>query len=170
MSEFSESVDNGGQGANAPEEVLYAGVHNAGPEGFACVMLFSQRRQVLFPLWVSVEGAAQVLAHEGAGGHRRPDMVDVFKDFADQVGVEPLNVQITDYNKGVAYCYIAMAPDYLIDARPSDAISFAQLVNIPILMAPTLLMQYGIPVDFFAGEGLVVNGYDTVARFQPDAI
>ena len=25
-------------------------------------------------------------------------------------------------------------------------------------------------VDFFAGEGLVVNGYDTVARFQSDAI
>ncbi|PRQ12026.1 hypothetical protein C1Y63_02830 [Corynebacterium sp. 13CS0277] len=151
MSELNDSAS--GQGsANAPEEVAYAGVHNVGPEGFACVMLVSTRRQVLFPLWVSLEAAAQVLTHESGGGHRRPDMVDVLKDFADQSGVDPLNVQITDYNKGVAYSYIAMAPDYLIDARPSDAIAFARAVGCPILITPSLLQQYGIPLDFFAGS------------------
>ncbi|APT84714.1 bifunctional nuclease family protein [Corynebacterium aquilae] len=139
-------------GANAPEEVFYAGVHTAGPENFPCIVLFSQTRQVIFPVWVSPEGAAQVLAHESGGGNRRPDMVDVLKDLAEQVGCEPQNVQITDYNKGVAYAYISLSPDYLVDARPSDAISFARLADIPILVTPSLLSQYGIPLDTFAGD------------------
>ena len=77
----------------------------------------------------------------------RPLTHDLFKSFAEQVGVTVQEVMISDLKEGVFYSKIVCIDgdkQFDLDARPSDAIAIGLRFNVPIYTVETVLSEAGI--------------------------
>ena len=77
----------------------------------------------------------------------RPLTHDLFKSFAEQVGVTVQEVMISDLKEGVFYSKIVCNDgdkQFDLDARPSDAIAIGLRFNVPIYTVETVLSEAGI--------------------------
>ena len=77
----------------------------------------------------------------------RPLTHDLFKSFAEQVGVVVLEVMISDLKEGVFYSKIVCTDgvkQFDLDARPSDAIAIGLRFNVPIYTVESVLSEAGI--------------------------
>lgn len=77
----------------------------------------------------------------------RPLTHDLFKSFAEQVGVTIQEVLISDLKEGVFYSKIVCNDgdkQFDLDARPSDAIAIGLRFNVPIYTVETVLSEAGI--------------------------
>ncbi|MFC5271698.1 bifunctional nuclease family protein [Adhaeribacter terreus] len=77
----------------------------------------------------------------------RPLTHDLFKSFAEQVGVTVQEVMISDLKEGVFYSKIVCNDgdkQFDLDARPSDAIAIGLRFNVPIYTVESVLSEAGI--------------------------
>ncbi|KAA9345756.1 bifunctional nuclease family protein [Adhaeribacter soli] len=77
----------------------------------------------------------------------RPLTHDLFKSFAEQVGVVVQEVMISDLKEGVFYSKIVCTDgvkQFDLDARPSDAIAIGLRFNVPIYTVESVLSEAGI--------------------------
>jgi bifunctional DNase/RNase len=77
----------------------------------------------------------------------RPLTHDLFKSFAEQVGVTVQEVMISDLKEGVFYSKIVCSDgtkEFDLDARPSDAIAIGLRFNVPIYTVESVLSEAGI--------------------------
>ena len=77
----------------------------------------------------------------------RPLTHDLFKSFAQQVGVTVQEVMISDLKEGVFFSKIVCNngdKQFDLDARPSDAIAIGLRFNVPIYTVESVLSEAGI--------------------------
>ena len=77
----------------------------------------------------------------------RPLTHDLFKSFAQQVGVTVQEVMISDLKEGVFFSKIVCNDgdkQFDLDARPSDAIAIGLRFNVPIYTVESVLSEAGI--------------------------
>ena len=80
----------------------------------------------------------------------RPLTHDLFKKFAEQFGVEVVEVVITRFLEGVFYAMLLCKQGEdlsMVDARPSDAIALAVRFNCPISAYEHVMNEAGIEMD-----------------------
>ena len=80
----------------------------------------------------------------------RPLTHDLFKKFAENYGVELLEVVINRFRDGVFYAMLVLKQGEdlsMIDARPSDAIALAVRFHCPISAYETVMEEAGIEMD-----------------------
>jgi hypothetical protein len=88
----------------------------------------------------------------GLEGNRpsRPLTHDLFKKFAEQLGVDIIEVVITRFLDGVFYAMLVCKQGEdisMIDARPSDAIALAVRYQCPISVYETVMNEAGIEME-----------------------
>ena len=88
----------------------------------------------------------------GLEGNRpsRPLTHDLFKKFAEQLGVDIIEVVITRFLDGVFYAMLVCKQGEdisIIDARPSDAIALAVRYHCPISVYETVMNEAGIEME-----------------------
>lgn len=80
----------------------------------------------------------------------RPLTHDLFKKFAEQYGVELIEVVITRFLEGVFYAMLICKQGddiTMIDSRPSDAIALAVRFNCPISAYENVMNEAGIEME-----------------------
>lgn len=80
----------------------------------------------------------------------RPLTHDLFKKFAEQYGVDVMEVVITRFLEGVFYAMLICKQGEditMIDARPSDAIALAVRFNCPISAYENVMNEAGIEME-----------------------
>ena len=97
------------------------------------------------------EHEAQAIAL-GLEGNKpsRPLTHDLFKKFAEQYGVDVIEVVITRFLEGVFYAMLVCKQGddiTMVDARPSDAIALAVRFNCPISAYETVMNDAGIEME-----------------------
>ena len=97
------------------------------------------------------EHEAQAIAL-GLEGNKpsRPLTHDLFKKFAEQFGVELIEVVITRFLEGVFYAMLICKQGddiTMTDARPSDAIALAVRYNCPISVYENVMNEAGIEME-----------------------
>ena len=97
----------------------------------------------------SNEAQAIALGMEGEQ-NSRPLTHDLFKKFAEQYGVELIEVVITRFLEGVFYAMLICKQGEditMIDSRPSDAIALAVRFNCPISAYDKVMNEAGIEME-----------------------
>ena len=82
--------------------------------------------------------------------HSRPLTHDLFKKFAEQYGVELIEVVITRFLEGVFYAMLICKQGEditMIDSRPSDAIALAVRFHCPISAYESVMNDAAIEMD-----------------------
>ena len=80
----------------------------------------------------------------------RPLTHDLFKKFAENYGVDLMEVVITRFREGVFYAMLVCKQGEeiaMIDSRPSDAIALAVRFNCPISAYENVMEEAGIEMD-----------------------
>ena len=93
----------------------------------------------------------------------RPLTHDLFKKFAEQYGVELIEVVITRFLEGVFYAMLICKQGddiTMIDSRPSDAIALAVRFNCPISAYENVMNEAGIEME-------EVKDMDSVTEQEP---
>lgn len=94
---------------------------------------------------------AQAIALGMEGEHNsRPLTHDLFKSFAEQYGVELIEVVLTRFLEGVFYAMLICKQGddiTMIDSRPSDAIALAVRFRCPISAYENVMNEAGIEMD-----------------------
>ena len=100
----------------------------------------------------------------------RPLTHDLFKSFAEQVGVTVQEVMISDLKEGVFYSKIVCNDgdkQFDLDARPSDAIAIGLRFNVPIYTVETVLSEAGIILSDLEDEDEESDETATSAESKP---
>ena len=100
----------------------------------------------------------------------RPLTHDLFKSFAEQVGVTVQEVMISDLKEGVFYSKIVCNDgdkQFDLDARPSDAIAIGLRFNVPIYTVETVLSEAGIILSDLEDEDEETDETATSAESKP---
>lgn len=80
----------------------------------------------------------------------RPLTHDLFKKFAENYGVELMEVVITRFREGIFYAMLVCKQGdeiNMIDARPSDAIALAVRFKCPMSVYENVMEEAGIEMD-----------------------
>ena len=78
---------------------------------------------------------------------RRPGTHELFKDFLQRSNYQLNKIEINDYEEGVFYAHLFLnneTSDFELDARTSDAIAIALLMNAPILIKKEIFEKLAI--------------------------
>ena len=97
----------------------------------------------------SAEAQAIALGMEGEHSSR-PLTHDLFKNFAEQYGVEVIEVVLTRFLEGVFYAMLICKQGddiTMIDSRPSDAIALAVRFHCPISAYENVMNEAGIEME-----------------------
>lgn len=104
----------------------------------------------------------------GLEGNRpsRPLTHDLFKKFAENYGVEIIEVVITRFLEGVFYAMLVCKQGeeiIMIDARPSDAVALAVRFDCPISVYENVMNEAGIEMD-------ELEKTDTTVQTEPEEV
>ena len=128
------------------KELLYS----QSSSGAYVLILGDQHSMRRLPIVIG-SNEAQAIAM-GLEGNKpsRPLTHDLVKRFAEQYGVEVIEVVITRFLEGVFYAMLICKQGddiSMIDARPSDAIALAVRFNCPISVYDTVMNEAGIEME-----------------------
>lgn len=127
-----------------PIAVDYHGVHRIGPEGFSCLLLRWPETGRVLPLWIAPSAAALLddLAHGRSA--QRPRACDVLAEVIAQATSGASGIEIAGGHEGVFFATIELADGSRIDARPSDAVSLAILLDLPVRVEEEVLAHFSV--------------------------
>ena len=92
----------------------------------------------LLPVWMSSGGAAAIVSATEEPDDERPDLHDLVSGMLATAGAALTEVQITAYDEGQYFAELHVG-EYVLAARPSDAIALALRAECPILCADEVL-------------------------------
>jgi hypothetical protein len=96
----------------------------------------------VLPIWIGPLEASAIATELEKIQLARPMTHDLLKDIFKNIGVSVLKIEITDIENNVYYALIHLSfgnANYVIDARPSDAIAVALRANSPIFVEKKVL-------------------------------
>lgn len=120
--------------------VEYHGVHVVGPEQFTCAILRWAEEDRILPVWLSPIEGGQLAAAEEESVAQRPSTHDLLADALGRIDGGVSTIGLTSYHEGVFIATIVAGGEEL-DARASDALVLAVLLDMPILVDEEILTQ-----------------------------
>lgn len=139
--------------------VEYHGVTPIGPEMFPCVLLRWVERGRVLPLWLSASSADELDVRDSGMSPRRPTAHDLLVDTFDQMGGVS-EVRLVSHHRGVFIASLVLGNGEEVDARPSDALTIARIIDAPILVDEDVLTEASIyvsPADLARYFDLVID-------------
>ena len=98
------------------------------------------------PIWIGApEASAIALAQQGVTPPR-PLTHDLLRDVVAALGVQLVEVRITDLSDGVFYAVLVFDTGVEVSARPSDAIALALRTGSRVLGAEQVLEEAGLAI------------------------
>ena len=96
----------------------------------------------------------------------RPMTHDLLRDLFDSVSADVTDILIDELREGTFFAkirYSVHGSPAQLDCRPSDAVALAVRAGAPILVAPAVLDEAGIPTDEEEGQAAVDPGNEPEA-------
>lgn len=153
------------EGAHIPVEVI--GVRVEMPSNQPIVLIREIGGIRYLPIWVgAVEASAIAFAQQGVMP-ARPMTHDLMKSILEQ-GEDPfMMVHLTELRDGIFYSELHFASGKSISARPSDALSIALRMGVPVVASAELFAQAGIEIPD-AAEDEVEKFREFLDQINPD--
>lgn len=146
--------------------VEYHGVHTAGPEDFTCVLLRWAEQNRVLPLWISPIIAVELEARDVGFSTRRPSTHELLADSLTRLtsGVNAIN--IISAHEGTFIANIMFTDGEELDARASDAIVMARMLELDIHVDEDVLNQN----SFYASDADIKQyfGLDLGSGEEPE--
>lgn len=143
-------------------EVEYHGVTPIGPEMFPCILLRWAQQDRVLPLWIATSSADELDIRDAGHEPRRPTAHDLLAAmFLAKGGVE--EVRILSHHQGVFIASILAADGEEVDARASDAILLARLLDVPIKVDEDVLAATAL----YVSQGDLARYFDLVIDAAP---
>lgn len=117
------------------------------PEGHSCLVLRWAEKKRILPIWIGFEQAAKQRRREEQSPPRRPRLNDLFIDAVSRFGSGFKEMHITSYYEGDFIAVLVTNNGEEFDCRPSDAISVAYSLDLPILVDESVLSQASVYVS-----------------------
>lgn len=124
--------------------VEYHGVHTLGPENFHCALLLWKEKNRVIPIWISAIDAEFLEARDAGYESKRPGAHDVLVDCLTRLTPGAAQVNIVSYFEGVFIASIVTNDGQELDARPTDALILAKLLNLPVLVDEEVAAQTAV--------------------------
>lgn len=121
--------------------VEYHGVHTAGPEDFTCVLLRWAEQNRVLPLWISPITAVELEARDVGFSTRRPSTHELLADSLTRLTSGVTAINITSAYEGTFIANIMFTDGEELDARASDAIVVARMLELDIHVDEDVLNQ-----------------------------
>lgn len=142
--------------------VEYHGVHTAGPEDFSCVLLRWAEQNRILPLWISPIIAADLDARESGYSPRRPSTHEVLAETLSAMTSGVATISLLSAYEGTFIASIVLNDGEEIDARASDAIMLARLLELDVHVDEDVLTQnsfFATDADLKEYFGYQINGH-----------
>ena len=101
------------------------------------LILSAKNDEFNVPIWIGLMEAAAIASVLQGVDFERPMTHDLFKNFIDRVNVKVSRIEVCDLKNNTffakIYCHAADG-DFIMDARPSDAIALALRVKADIFV------------------------------------
>lgn len=120
--------------------VEYHGVHVIGPEQFMCAILRWAEEDRILPVWLSPIEGSQLAAVEEESVTQRPTTHELLADALGRLNGGVSSVSLSSYHEGVFIATIVAGGEEL-DARASDALVLAGLMDVPVMVDEDVLAQ-----------------------------
>ncbi|QGU01948.1 hypothetical protein CKALI_05390 [Corynebacterium kalinowskii] len=137
--------------------VEYYGVTPIGPEMFPCALLRWAERGRVLPLWLAASAADELDVRDSGITPRRPTAHDLLVTTFEQMG-GVAEVRLISQHRGVFIASLVLGNGEEIDARPSDALIIARIIDVPILVDEDVLTDSSI----FVSASDLVRYFDIV--------
>jgi bifunctional DNase/RNase len=115
-------------------------------EAFALIMKEKEsEREITIVIGLQEARTLVLLIHDIQT--RRPGTHELFKNFMQQTGYDLIRVSIYHYEEGVFYAHLLLEKDldtFELDARTSDAVAIALLMNAPIFIRKDIFEKLAV--------------------------
>jgi bifunctional DNase/RNase len=131
-------------------KILNLAPSSLGANSFILLLASDRNPDLKFPIVIGQQEAQSISLHLEGIKPSRPLTHDLFIQLVDQAEMILNNIEITNFQDGIFYSKISChlnSSDFLVDARPSDAIAISIRANIPILISSKLLQSLSINTD-----------------------
>jgi bifunctional DNase/RNase len=123
------------------------GVRVEMPSNQPIVLLREIAGERYLPIWIgAVEATAIAFAQQGVVP-ARPMTHDLLRNVLEALGVEMVQIRITELRDGVFYALLVFSDGVEVSARPSDAIALALRTGTPIFGEEAVLEEAGIVIE-----------------------
>jgi bifunctional DNase/RNase len=124
-------------------KALIAGMAMDPASNTPIIILKTEVDDHVVPIWIGLLEATSIAAVLKEVAFERPMTHDLFKNFLDQVGLAVKRVEICDIRDNTYYARIHFAgpktDEFVMDARPSDAIAMALRFQAPLYVDDQVL-------------------------------
>lgn len=127
----------------APVDVV--GVRVEMPSNQPILLLREGDSGLHVPIWIGASEAAAIAMGLQRVVPARPLTHDLLLGVLDELGVQLLQVFVTELSEGVFYAVLDFG-GHQVSARPSDAIALAVRRDVPVFVALEVLAQAGVEV------------------------
>ena len=124
--------------------VSLVGVYAIGPENFLCALLHWEEKGRFVPVWLPPLEGTQLLARLNGWSPSRPTTQDLLADVITESAQGVQSVEISGYVNGTFMATVTMEDGSELDARASDALALAVILDIAVEMDESVVAQAGL--------------------------
>ncbi|WP_342319704.1 bifunctional nuclease family protein [Corynebacterium mayonis] len=123
------------------------GVFPIGPENFLCALLRCEANKRFIPVWLPPFEGGRLMARLSGWESNRPTAEEVLADVlrSGTKGVE--SIHLSSYYNGVFMASITLADGTQYDARPSDALNLAVILDVPVEADESVVAQASLRLN-----------------------
>lgn len=125
---------------------------DAGLAGPVMLLQEVQEPRRVLPIWIGMPEAAALEIHRSGVPAARPSTHQLLVDMVAALGRRIAGVQITALEGTVFIAELALDGDLTVSARPSDAVTLAVLLHVPVFVEDTVLAEAGVEQDQVRGS------------------
>ncbi|MFM7468775.1 MAG: bifunctional nuclease family protein [Vampirovibrionales bacterium] len=112
--------------------------------GTPIVVLNDTENRRALPIWIGTAEASAIIRQLEQIHSSRPMTHDLLCNMVETLGYKVLRVEINDLNTDTYYASVVvkhqeLEVEFLVDARPSDAIAIALRAEVPIFVTPNVI-------------------------------
>lgn len=119
--------------------------------GSPIIVLSDIENRKALPIWVGSAEASSIIRHMENIQAERPMTHDLICNILKELDYKLDKIEINDVNSSTFYANIFLSnadgKKYIIDSRPSDAISIALRTKSPIFVAPNVLIEGAVSTN-----------------------
>ena len=153
-------------------ELEFHGIHTMEPDGFTCALVRWDQGNKILPVWIDPEDALKIQAYQAGFSPRRPTAHELLAEAFQRLTPWVSDLRIVSHFEGVYMASIITSEGEEFDARPSDIIMLAELLEVPISIDEEILQQTAIFIndeDLEANFGIVIDRADVEEIIVPES-
>lgn len=138
-----------------PLRILSVNPSSVGASSYILLLEADESQAMRFPIVIGSSEAQSIAVYLEQIQPSRPLTHDLCVNLLTYADLGVNQVVITDFKDGIFYAHLVISKNgevHQVDARPSDAISLAIRLQVPILISKKLLQEICIPEEEFLDE------------------